>query len=359
MRTSKAIVLVGCLSAASTTPALASETGAAPAEAGASAWSKVGVAFQPDPATRAPETAASVRTVVTNILNQPNAPYDPSARLFLASLDTGVPPTPADAASKGAEEPASTPAKASGEGLAVKLQNPVADLISVPIQFNWDTGIGPNDDKDKITVNIQPVIPFHLNKDWNLISRTIIPVIYAESPTPALDDAFGLGDTTQSFFFSPVKPIGGWILGVGPAALLPTGTDDLFRTKQFALGPTFVGLKQDKVGEGTLTYGILVNQLWKVAGSNEPDVQNVNSLYLQPFIGYTLKTGSTFTLNAESTYNWSDSEWSVPLNLMFSQLMAFGKQPIQLQFGGRYYVETVPNGPQWGIRFAITFLFPT
>ena len=311
--------------------------------------------FAVDPDARTP---ADVREVVAGSFDESSSAFEPSAQRFLAVSDApGGSPSSGASGDSSDRAPQDTPGGGhDSHSLAVKLQNPVADLISVPFQFNWDTGIGPDEDKDKITVNIQPVIPFKLSEDWNLISRTILPLIYAESPTPSLDDAFGLGDTTQSFFFSPAKPVGGWILGFGPAMLLPTGTDPLFRTEQLALGPTFVGLKQDPVGEGTLTYGILANQLWKVAGSDdEPDV---NSLFLQPFISYTLKTGTSFTLNSESSYNWNDSEWSVPLNLMFSQLVKIGKQPVQFQFGGRYYVESVPDGPEWGIRFAITFLFP-
>jgi hypothetical protein len=240
--------------------------------------------------------------------------------------------------------------------LAVKLQNPIANLISVPFQFNWDTGIGPDDDRDRITVNIQPVVPIKLNEDLNLISRTILPVVYAEGPSGGISSEFGVGDIVQSLFFSPTRPVGGWILGAGPALGIPTGTDDLFRSKQFSLGPTFVGLKQDKLGEGTLTYGLLTNHLWKVAGSDKtPDT---NATFLQPFIGYTTGGGSSFFFNTESTYNWTSEEWSVPLNATFSQLLQFGHQPVQLQFGARYYADTVPDGPEWGLRFGITFLFP-
>lgn len=244
----------------------------------------------------------------------------------------------------------------SEHNLATKLQNPVADLISVPFQFNWDTGIGPDEDKDKITINVQPVIPFHLSEQWNLISRTIVPIVYAEGPVEGVEDEFGLGDTTQSFFFSPKEPVGGWILGVGPAALIPTGTGDLFRSKQVGLGPTAVALRQVPLGEGTLTFGGLVNHLWKVAGDD--DVPDVNSTFLQPFISYTLKTGTTFGLNTESTYNWTNEEWTVPVNATFSQLVRVGKLPVQFQFGGRYYFDAPKDGPEWGIRFAITLLFP-
>ena len=129
--------------------------------------------------------------------------------------------------------------QATDADLAKKLQNPVADLISVPIQSNWDFGIGP-EKAMRYTVNIQPVIPFSLTEDWNVITRTILPVIYAESPVAGGRDASGLGDTVQSFFLSPKEPVGGWILGGGPVFLWPTGTDSALRSGLWGAGPTVV-----------------------------------------------------------------------------------------------------------------------
>jgi hypothetical protein len=139
------------------------------------------------------------------------------------------------------------PAKAQDDnhaGLAVELSNPISSLTSVPIQFNWDTGIGPKD-ADRVTVNVQSVAPFSLNEDWNLISRTIVPIIDLGSTADGVDGAFGPGDVVQSVFFSPKEPTkGGWITGFGPAALLPTATEDAFKSKQVALGPTAIALRQ-------------------------------------------------------------------------------------------------------------------
>lgn len=235
--------------------------------------------------------------------------------------------------------------------LAKKLSNPVASLISVPIQNNWDFGIGPADAM-KYTANIQPVIPVSITEDWNVIIRTILPVIYAESPTGG-DSTSGLGDTTQSFFFSPKNPTkSGWIWGAGPVFYWPTSTDDVLGPGKVGAGPTAVLLKQ----EHGWTYGILANHIWSFAGQG--DTPDINSTFLQPFVAYTTKTYTTITLNTESTYDWENEEWTVPLNLMVGQLIKIGKMPVQFQIGGRYYAESPAGGPDWGLRFVVTFLFP-
>lgn len=219
------------------------------------------------------------------------------------------------------------------------MQNPVSDLISVPFQFNYDNGFGPKD-AGRFTLNIQPVIPFSLNEDWNLISRTILPVIYQDSIEEGVGSDFGLGDTVQSLFFSPKEPVGGWILGAGPVALIPTATNSTFQSEQFGLGPTAVALRQ----HDGWTYGALVNHIW---GVNDPsDHDRVNATFLQPFLSYTWPTATTLTLNAEMTYDWRNDDLTLPLNLMVSQVTKLGEQPIQLQFGGRYYAESPSGGPE-------------
>ncbi len=236
--------------------------------------------------------------------------------------------------------------------LAKKLQNPIAALISAPIQNNFDFGGGPGGDGFQYKVNIQPVIPITLNKGWNVISRTILPVVYQERIVGNTRQS-GLADTLQSLFFSPQKPTsGGWIWGAGPVFLLPTATDDLLGAEKWGAGPTAVVLKQEK----GWTYGALANHIWSFAG--ESGRQNVNSTYLQPFVAYTTKRQTTFTINTETTYDWENEQWTVPLNFMVAQLVKVGKMPIQFQVGGRYYAEAPKNGPDWGLRFTVTFLFP-
>lgn len=244
----------------------------------------------------------------------------------------------------------SLPAFANDADLAKQLANPISSLISVPVQGNLDFGMGPGDGS-KFTMNLQPVIPFGLNEDWNVISRTILPVVDQEGiALGGANDAFGLGDTVQSFFFSPKSSDPIW--GIGPVFLLPTATDSLLGTEKWGAGPTAVILKQS----GPWTYGALANHLWDFAGDDAR--ASVNATFLQPFVSYITETKTTFTINAESTYDWQREQWNIPLNLVVSQLLKIGDQPIQLSGGVRYYLETPDGGPEWGLRFAVTWLFP-
>jgi hypothetical protein len=247
---------------------------------------------------------------------------------------------------------AATDDKAAAAELAKKLSNPVASLISVPIQNNFDFGAGPTGDGFQYKVNVQPVIPISFNQDWNLISRTIVPIVYQENIFGTSSQS-GLSDIVQSLFFSPKAPTsGGWIWGAGPVFLLPTATDDLLGTEKWGAGPTAVLLKQQK----GWTYGVLANHIWSFAG--ESGRADVNATFVQPFVSFTTKKFTTYGLNTESTYDWSNSQWTVPLNASVSQLLKIGKQPIQLSLGARYYAEKPDGGPDWGLRFAVTLLFP-
>jgi hypothetical protein len=268
-------------------------------------------------------------------------------------------PTPASAdASSSSVSGAGTDDKAQEEAeLAKKLQNPVANLVSVPIQNNWDFGIGTANAM-RYTANIQPVAPFSISKDWNVITRTIMPVIYAGAvdnnplaPASARESHYGLGDITQSFFLSPKAPVGGWILGAGPVGYYPTATDPALGAGEWGAGPTIVALRQ----EHGFTYGILLNQIWSFTGWGP---QNVNASYINPFCNYTTKTYTTFGVNTETTYNWQAEEATAPVNFTVQQLLKIGGHPIAFQAGYRYYVEKPNGGPDWGLRFTVTFLFP-
>ncbi len=235
--------------------------------------------------------------------------------------------------------------------LAKKLANPIASLISVPIQGNLDFGIG-SADAHKLTVNIQPVIPFSLSSRWNLITRTIFPVIYAEAPAAGLDSTSGLGDIVQSFFFSPTEPMGGWIVGAGPVFLYPSATEKTLGSDKWGAGPTAVVLKQ----QSGWTYGMLANHIWSFAGLENRN--DISATVLQPFLAYQTKTYTTFGVNTESTYDWKSEQWTVPVNLTVAQMVKIGGMPIQFLLGGRYYADKPDGGPDWGLRFQVTFLFP-
>lgn len=245
-------------------------------------------------------------------------------------------------------------AEESQEELAKKSLNPVAALISLPLKLDYDRNIGPLEQGDKYQLTIQPVIPFSIGTDWNLISRTLVPLIKQQDVAPGAGTQSGLGDITAQFYFSPKAPTAaGWIWGVGPQALLRTGTDNLSSDK-WGLGPTAVALKQ----EHGWTYGVLANHLWSVAGSNQkPDISNT---YLQPFLSFTTPHFTTYGINTESNYNWKTSQWSVPINLYVQQLLKIGGQPMTLQAGARYWADTPDGiGPKgWGFRFQAAFLFP-
>lgn len=237
--------------------------------------------------------------------------------------------------------------------LARKLANPIASLISVPFQYNYNDGYG-SEDGHQSYVNIQPVVPFSLNADWNVIVRTIVPVIWQSDMVPGAGSQFGLGNTTQSLFLSPKKPgPGGLVWGAGPVFLWPTATEDELGPDKWGAGPTVVALKQS----GPWTVGFLGNHIWSYAGDDgEADV---NSTFLQPFLNYTTKKATSFTLNTESTYDWESNEWSVPINADVFQMVKIGGQRLQIGGGARYWVQSPDSGAEgWGARFAVTFLFP-
>ena len=232
------------------------------------------------------------------------------------------------------------------QALAKELANPIADLISVPLQFNYDQ---LNGDTDRLLLNIQPVIPFDLGEEWNLITRTIVPVLSIDGP--GIDEQ-GFGDIVQSFFFSPKAPTaGGWIWGAGPVFLYPTGRD-AFSADSFAAGPTGVALRQ----QGAWTYGGLANHLWSL--DDDPGTE-INATFLQPFLSYTTPAGTSFTLQSESTYDWEAGAWSVPIAAVVSHVVTIARQPISLGGGVRYSAEAPEGGPEGGgARLFVVFLFP-
>ncbi|MFT6051113.1 MAG: hypothetical protein ACI9B9_000753 [Halioglobus sp.] len=242
----------------------------------------------------------------------------------------------------------------SNEELAKKLSNPIASLISVPLQLNYDSDIGSNDKGDRYQLNIQPVIPISLNDEWNVISRTILPVVSQDEIFPGAGSQSGLGDVVQSVFFSPKQATeSGWIWGGGPVLLLPTATDELLGSEKWGLGPTAVVLKQS----GQWTYGALANHIWSVAGDDNR--ADISTTFLQPFASYTTKDAITFALNTESTYDWESEQWAVPINFTATKVTQFGNQLVSIGGGLRYWATSTDGGPEGlGVRLLFTLLFP-
>ncbi len=228
-----------------------------------------------------------------------------------------------------------------GQDLAKRLANPISSLISVPLQANYDANIGAADDGERFVLNVQPVIPIALSDEWNLISRTIVPITWQDDVFPGAGDQIGLGDVVQSFFLSPQDPgPGGIIWGVGPVVLVPTATDRLLGGEKLGLGPPAVALTQ----RGPWTVGALVNHIWSVAGDDSR--ADVNRTFLQPFVAYTTPGAWTFTLNTESTYDWEAAAWTVPLNAQVSKVVKLGPLPVSLGAGVRYWAESPDSGPE-------------
>jgi hypothetical protein len=245
---------------------------------------------------------------------------------------------------------ADTGGHADHAALAEQLQNPIANLTSVPLQSNFDFGIG-QEAAFRYTLNFQPVVPISLSSDWSLISRTIAPIIYEEKTLPAGDDHAGLGDVLQSLFFVPAgsSPIT-W--GVGPALSLPTATSDTLGSQQWALGPTAIALAQPS----PWTVGVLANHLWSVAGND--DRADVNSTFLQPFASYTTRTATSLSASLEAVHDWEGDSWSVPAILGLGQVFKVAEQPASVTLAGKYWLAGPEAGPDWGARLVLTLLFP-
>jgi hypothetical protein len=237
--------------------------------------------------------------------------------------------------------------------IAKQAQNPIANVISVPLEndFYPHTGI---DKKDSYVLEMKPVVPFKLSNDWNLITRTVIPVAQVPDLAPGVNGTSGLGDVQTSLFFSPAK-VGKVIWGAGPVISLPTATEDILGTKKVSIGPTAVVLRI----QGHWLFGTLVQNLFSVAGpSQRPDV---NQMLMQPFVNYNMKHGWYLTSSPVITSNWeanNNNRWTVPVGGGVGRIVHFGKIPVSTYAQVFRNVER-PNGTtSWSARFQMTFLFP-
>ena len=239
--------------------------------------------------------------------------------------------------------------------LAKKLSNPVADLVSVPFQYNWENGVGLGDTtRTRFILNVQPVMPFSLNERWNLIVRVIMPLVGQPALFPGGEPASGLSDVLASFFFTPRVPRG-FIWGIGPVASLPSTSEPTLGTGKWSAGPTVLILKQS----GPATWGALWNQVWSFAGPE--DRTDVNQMFVQPFLSFTNPKAVTFGVNSEAVANWeapSGDQWTIPINVSVSKLSNFGPFPASYQVGAGVFVEKPEGGPDWKLRAGFTILLP-
>ncbi|KUJ59207.1 hypothetical protein AR687_24280 [Flavobacteriaceae bacterium CRH] len=240
----------------------------------------------------------------------------------------------------------------SEEELAKKLANPIASLISIPLQNNIDYGIGALKGS-RYTLNIQPVIPLSLTKDLNLITRIIVPIVSQYNITGTGAHESGLSDIVASGFISPKDSKNGFTWGAGPVLLLPTGTNDYLTAKKFGAGPTVVALKQ----AGGWTYGALMNQIWSVCG--EEDRPDISQMYMNPFVSFNWKSGAGITAQCEWTENWTQNSTTLYFEPMFSGLTSFGTQKVSFAVGPRInLVAPAEAQSKFGLRASVVLLFP-
>jgi hypothetical protein len=239
----------------------------------------------------------------------------------------------------------------SADELAKQLQNPLANLISVPFQNNFDFGFEPADGS-RWLMNIQPVIPMSISEDWNLIGRVILPVISQNDVFGPSGSQTGLGDALVTGFFSPKEPTaGGMVWGVGPALSIPTATDDLLGSGQFSAGPSAVVLVQ----KGSITYGALINHVWSLFGDS--DRADINATFIQPFLAKNFTGGYALALNTELLQNWEADATLGYLHLIGSKVTTLGSQLVQYFVGPRIpYGNGATNS--WGFRAGLVLLLP-
>lgn len=241
---------------------------------------------------------------------------------------------------------------ASADELAKKAQNPIASMISVPIQSNIDFDWGPNSDTFAVS-NIQPVLPFKLNDNWNLVTRTILPIVSQPGLTPGQSRKWGTSDTLITAFFVPAESAD-WTWGVGPVVQLPTTSDSRLGKDEWGGGISAVALTMP----GRWVVGGLISNLW---GISEDPGNEINLFTLQPFVNYNFDKGWYFTFSPIISANWeaaSGQKWTVPIGGGLGKIFKIGSQAMSAQAHYYYNIEKPDITGDWSIRLQLQFMFP-
>ena len=227
-------------------------------------------------------------------------------------------------------------------------------MISLPFQNNTTFNAGSQGETLNV-LNIQPVIPVKINDDWNLITRTIVPVISQPGFAPGEDRVNGIGDTQVELFVSPGKP-GKLIWGFGPILQFPTNSNEVLGSDKWGVGPAAVLLKS----EGHWLFGVVANNVWSFAGPGS--AAPINQMLVQPFVNYNFKDGWYATSSPLITANWKasyDDRWTVPLGGGIGKIFKIGDQAMNGQFQAFYNVVSPDNtGGNWTVRLQLQLLFP-
>ena len=238
------------------------------------------------------------------------------------------------------------------EALARAAQNPVADMISIPFQDNIGFGYGPGNKDVQNVLNIQPVIPLHITENWNLITRTILPIVTQPSFSGG-SSTTGLGNLSVTAFLSPRSP-GALTWGVGPVATFPTATSpSLGSQSTWGLGPSAVALAMP----GNWVVGVLVSQVWSVAGAS------ASQMLIQYFVNYNFtESGWYLTTSPILTADWnaaSGQKWVVPFGAGGGKIFRIGKLPFNGNVAAYYNAVRPDLGPEWTLRVQLALLLPT
>jgi hypothetical protein len=279
-------------------------------------------------------------------------------RLALSVLSVGAfaqsaPPTPAPAVDV---EDQGSDINEDATALAKKLQNPIGNLYNFPFQKNINFNTGPHDGTQDI-LNVQPVIPIHVNADWNVITRTILPLVWQPSLQPAQTVPFGTGPTTFSAFLSPSNPTNGWLWGVGPVIQVPTISNKTLGSPVWGGGPTGVLVYM----RGPWVAGALVNNVWSFGGTSGRGGTSYSMFLTQPFVNYNFDKGWYVGTSPIITANWlatGNNAWTLPVGANVGRVVKIGGQlPVNFSLGVYDNAVRPQYGSTWQLRTQVTVIF--